>query len=75
MLERPGMREEAAMCHHVHVHAVLSAEDRKAVRKLSGMMIPVYASVLIALFALVAVTGGTRQGELIASSSAPAATR
>jgi hypothetical protein len=69
------MGEEAAMCHHVHVHVALSAEDKKAVKKLSGMMIPVYASILLALFALVAVTGGSRQGELVASSSAPAATR
>jgi hypothetical protein len=61
------------MCHHVHV--TLSAEDRKHVKKLSGLMIPVYASILLAVIAVVAVTGTPRQGQLIASSSAPAATR
>jgi hypothetical protein len=61
------------MCHHVYVK--LSAEDRKDVKKLSGVMIPVYASIVLAVIAVVAVSGAPRQGELIASSSAPAATR
>jgi hypothetical protein len=60
------------MCHHVYVK--LSAEDRKDVKKLSGVMIPVYASIVLAVIAVVAVSGAPRQGELIASSSAPAAT-
>ena len=59
------------MCHHVHV--TLSAEDKKDVKKLSGIMIPVYASIVLAVIAVVAVTSAPRQGELIASTSVPAA--
>jgi len=61
------------MCHNVHV--TLSAEEKKDVRKLCGIMIPVYASIMLALFAVVAVTGGPPRGELIASTAAPATTR
>jgi hypothetical protein len=61
------------MCHHVHV--TLSAEEKAAVKKLSGVLIPVYASILLAMIAVVAVASGPRQGELIASSSASTATR
>ena len=63
------------MCHYVHVHVTLSAEDKKDVRKLSGIMIPVYASIVLAIIAVVAVTSAPRQGELIASTSVPAAAR
>jgi hypothetical protein len=63
------------MCHHAHVHVMLSAEDKKDVKKLAGVMIPVYASILLAMIAAVAVAGAPRQGELIASVAAPAATR
>lgn len=61
------------MCHHVHV--TLSAEDRKDVKKLAGVMIPVYASILLAVIAMVAVNGSSRQGEQVAASAAPATTR
>jgi hypothetical protein len=61
------------MCQHVHV--TLSAEDRKDVKKMSGIMIPVYASIVLAVIAVVAVGSGPRQGQLIASASAPAAAR
>jgi hypothetical protein len=61
------------MCHHAHVR--LSAEEQKEVRKLSGLMIPIYASVVLAVVAVVSVTGGSRQGELVASTSVPAAHR
>jgi hypothetical protein len=61
------------MCHHIHV--MLSAEDKKEVKRLSGIMIPVYASVMLVLIAFVVITGGSRQGEMIASTAAPAATR
>ena len=40
------------MCHHVHV--TLSAEEKKDVKKLSGIMIPVYASIMLAMIAVVA---------------------
>ena len=61
------------MCHHVHV--TLSAEEKKDVRKLAGIMIPVYASIALAVIAVVAVSNTPRQGELIASSPASTATR
>ena len=63
------------MCHPVHIHVMLSAEDKKDVKKLAGVMIPVYATAMLALIAFVAVTGGSRQGELVATTAAPAATR
>lgn len=55
------------MCHHVHVR--LSEDEAKDVRKLSGLMIPVYASVAVAVIALVAVTGAAPQTAMIASVS------
>jgi len=60
------------MCHHVHV--TLSAEDKKAEKKLSGILIPVYASIVLAIVAAVAVAGAPRQDELVAARSVPAAT-
>ena len=38
------------MCRHVHV--TLSAEEKKGVRKLAGIMIPVYASIALAVIAV-----------------------
>ena len=61
------------MCHHAHVHVSLSAEDKKDVKKLAGIMIPVYASIVLAAIAVVAVTGTPRQGEQVAFASVPAA--
>jgi hypothetical protein len=63
------------MCHPAHIHVMLSAEDKKDVKKLARIMIPVWASAMLALVVFVAVTGGSRQGELVASTAAPAATR
>jgi hypothetical protein len=63
------------MCHHAHVHVRLSAEEKKATRKLAGIMIPVYASVLLAVIAVVALTGAPRESELIVASPASTATR
>jgi hypothetical protein len=63
------------MCHHAHIRVLLTEEDRREVKKLSGIMIPVYASILLAMIAAVAVSGGPRQGEMVASSSAATATR
>ena len=60
------------MCHRVYV--TLSAEDKKEVKKLSGIMIPVYAVIMLALISVVAISGGSRQGELVASTATPAAT-
>ncbi|MGB2657107.1 MAG: hypothetical protein WBC84_02620 [Pseudolabrys sp.] len=63
------------MCHPAHIHVMLSAEDKKEVKKLAGIMIPIYASAMLALIAFVAVTASSRQAELVASTAAPAATR
>jgi hypothetical protein len=59
------------MCHHCHVS--LSEEDAKDARKLSGLMIPVYASIVLAVVALVAFTGVAPRGDLVAQTAAPAA--
>jgi hypothetical protein len=58
------------MCHHVHV--TLSAEDKKDVKRLSGVMIPVYASVVLVAVAVVTLTVSHPQTELVASTSIPA---
>jgi hypothetical protein len=65
--------QEAPMCHHGHIK--LSPEDKKDVKKLSGIMIPVYATAMVALIAFVAVTGGSRQGQMVASTAPTAAAR
>lgn len=61
------------MCQYGHIQ--LSAEDRKNVRKLSGILIPVYASAVLALVFVTVVAAGSRQGELIASTAATASPR
>ena len=61
------------MCRHVYVR--LSVEEKKEARKLTGIMIPVYASIVLAMIAVVALGGAPRQGEQVASTTAPAATR
>jgi hypothetical protein len=58
------------MCHHVYV--TLSAEEKKEAKKLAGVMIPVYASIVLGVIALVAVSSAPRQGELVASTAEPA---
>ena len=47
------------MCHPAHIHVMLSAEDKKDVKKLAGIMIPIYASAMLALIAFVAVTASS----------------
>jgi len=59
------------MCHHVHV--TLSAEEKKDIKKLSGLMIPVYASIVLAVIAVAAVGGSRPQGELLASTNSSTA--
>jgi|GEM_PF-690697 hypothetical protein len=54
------------MCHRVRV--LLSTEDKQDVKKLTGILIPVYATVMLVLVATVAVTMTLQQGELIASN-------
>jgi hypothetical protein len=61
------------MCHHLPV--TLSAEDRKSVKRLTGMLIPAYAAVALAVIAAVAVAPTLRPGEQVASAAVPAASR
>jgi hypothetical protein len=60
---------EASMCHHVHVR--LSAEEKSAVKQLSGLLIPIYAAVVLVVIAVVVAGGGPQQSELIAARSVP----
>jgi hypothetical protein len=59
------------MCHHVHV--TLSAEEKKEAKKIAAALIPVYASIVLAVVALVTVVSAPRPGGLIASGSVTAA--
>jgi hypothetical protein len=59
------------MCHSVRVK--LSPEERAYAKRLTGVMIPVYAVAVLAIIALMAMAGGPRSGDLVASASAPAA--
>lgn len=58
------------MCRHVHVS--LSAEEQAATRRLSGFLIPAYASVAVAMLAAVLLFQQPKQGELIAAVQPPA---
>ena len=61
------------MCHRVRV--MVSAEDKTAAKKISGWLIPAYAMAVLVLVVVMAVANAPRNGELVASSAAPAATR
>ena len=61
------------MCHHFPV--TLSAEDKKSVKRLSGMLIPAYAAVALAVIAALAVVHAPPPNELVASAAPPAASR
>jgi len=52
------------MCRFSHVK--LSPEEKKEVRKQSGVMIPIYASVALVLFAVMMLTHLPRSGDSIA---------
>ena len=56
--------QEALMCHAVRVR--LSPAEKKEVRKLSGVMIPIYASVALVLFAVTMFMHLPRSDETIA---------
>ena len=62
------------MCQFIHVR--LTPEEKKEVRKLSGVMIPIYASVAFVLFAVVVLTRFPNSGEAvaIAKNNPPATT-
>ena len=61
------------MCHRVTI--TLSAEERAAAKRVTGFLIPAYASIVLAAIAVVAVAGAPQQNEQIAAASVPAATR
>jgi hypothetical protein len=61
------------MCHHLPV--TLSAEDKQSVQRLTGMLIPAYAAVALAVIAALAVVHAPRSHELVASVATPAASR
>jgi hypothetical protein len=65
--------KEALMCQHGRIR--LSAEDREDLKKLAGIVVPIYATAMVAMLALVVIVGGSRQSELVASIAAPASTR
>ena len=52
------------MCHAVRVK--LSPAEMKDVRKLSGVLIPVYASIALVLLAAIAITHVPRSDEPVA---------
>ena len=61
------------MCHRVRV--LLSTEDKQDVKKLTGIIVPAYATILLILIAAVAVSMTSQQGELVASHVTPVAAR
>lgn len=61
------------MCHHLPV--TLSAEDKRSVKRLTGVLIPAYAAVALAVIAALVVFHAPRSGELVASAAVPAASR
>jgi hypothetical protein len=70
------MRKEIGvnlMCHAVRVK--LTAEDRATARRLTGLLLPAYAMVALALVALAVLTAGPRSGDLVATNTAPIAAR
>ena len=53
----------------------MTASEDKAVRKWSGVVLPVYASIALALLVAVALIHQPRQDELIAAAAPAAAQR
>ena len=52
------------MCQFMHVR--LTPEEKKEVRKLSGVMVPIYASIAFVLFAVMVLTRLPNSGEAVA---------
>jgi hypothetical protein len=52
------------MCQFIHVR--FTPEEKKEVRKLSGIMIPIYASLAFVLFAVVVLARLPSSGEAVA---------
>lgn len=58
------------MCHAVRVK--LSPAEKKDVRKLSGVLIPIYASIALVLLAVIAITHVPRSDEAVAVAKSSA---
>jgi hypothetical protein len=58
-----------------HVPVRLSAEEHQAVRRLSGVLLPAYAVLALAVIASFALGLGPDRGELVASVPVVAAPR
>jgi hypothetical protein len=65
--------QEVAMCRSVHVR--LSQAETEQVRSLKGVLIPIYASVALALLAVVALTAAPRPDMPVAVADSAAAER
>ena len=61
------------MCHRVRI--LLSSEDKEEAKKLTGIIVPAYASIMLILVAAVAVGITSQQGASIASSVPPVVAR
>ena len=55
------------MCHAVRVQ--LSPAERKAARKLTGFVVPIYACIALIALAAIALSSGPRPGEAVAVAS------
>jgi len=58
------------MCHHVHVK--LTAPETKAVRKMYGIMVPVFASIVLLLLAAITLTQPPRAGDVLMAEATSA---
>jgi hypothetical protein len=61
------------MCRHVHVR--LTPSDENAVRKMYGVMVPVFASIVLLLFGAITLKLPPRAGEALTAEAAPVADR
>ena len=57
------------MCHGVRVN--LSPEEKAYAKRFSGMMIPLYAVVVLTVVVIATLVGSQRPDELVASSAPP----
>jgi hypothetical protein len=58
------------MCHHVHVQANLTPAEKRAARKMYGVMIPVYASIALMMLAALAATHQPQRGATMTAEAA-----
>lgn len=61
------------MCHRVQIR--LTAEEKKEARKVAGVMVPIYASVVLAAIVIIAVGSAPPPNDLLAQSSVSSAPR